>query len=124
MGPTLPLKARGFFYDFQFTGKEFEAQRGWGFAQSHTVSEPDRGPTCKTLPRLQDPSPAAQGCCWGFRKVSPGWAEVVCGPAWGEGSLAAVVTAWEALGVGLGLTTASFLCSTPLLGSRSIWDCL
>ena len=80
------------------------------------MPEPERGPTCKTLPRCQDPSPKAQGCSWGFGKVSPRWAEVVCGPSWGEGSLASVVTDWEALEMGLEMSTASFLCSHTSLG--------
>lgn len=41
---------------------------------------------------------------------------MVCGPAWGEGSLASVVTAWEALEMGLGMSTASFLCFHTSLG--------
>lgn len=78
-----------------------------------TWCQNQRGVQPAGLLGLQDPSPAAQGC-WGFGKVSPGWAGVVCGPAWGEGSLAAVVTAWEALGVGRWVPTC-FLSLFPHL---------
>lgn len=89
-----------------------------------TWCQNQRGVQPAGLLRLQDPSPAAQGC-WGFGRSPQGGRGVVCGPALGEGSLAAVVTAWEALGWVVGCPLASFLSlPTPLLGSRSVWDCL
>lgn len=71
-GPKLPLKAGAFFYDCHFTEKEIKAQRGWGFAQSHKVSEPERGSSGKTLAWHQDPSPCPEAAVAGCGKVSPG----------------------------------------------------
>lgn len=123
LGPRLPLKAGGFFYDFQFTGKEFKAQRSWGFAQSHMVSEPERGPTCKT-PRAPGPQPRGSGLL-GLREGLPRVGGVGVWASLGGGQPGrcghSLGSPWGGL---WGAHLLPFSLPTPLLGSQSVWDCL